>query len=80
MNYFGRAVIVLGAALLALGCTPNDSAIKRCAEAITELHVAAECTAMPSCVFTVADLRQTLEAGATKQNDCPVDNYPEASQ
>lgn len=55
---------------------PEASPVKRCAAALVTLEMAAECTQFnavnDSCAFTMADLQAVREAGAEKQNYCPV--------
>lgn len=58
--------------------TEAKSPLKLCAQALVTLSLAAECTALNSvnnsCAFTLGDLREVREAGAAKQNYCPVDH------
>jgi len=50
----------------------QPSNIKVCAVALTVLHAEAECTQMPGCVMTEGDFERVLNAGADRQNYCPV--------
>jgi hypothetical protein len=53
---------------------------RTCAAALVTQSLAAQCYASQSCVFTLADMREVAEAAATRQNYCPLDQHPEASQ
>lgn len=49
--------------------------LKRCAAALAVLHAEADCIAIPNggCTMTLGDLERVEDAGAEKQNYCPVD-------
>lgn len=68
----------LCAALMMAGCaSDHHTELKQCAAALVTMSLAAECTALNavnnSCTFTLSDLRALREAGADKQNYCPID-------
>ena len=74
-----KAILGAIALILLSSCARHDtSELKQCAAAIVTLSLAAECTALNSvnnsCAFTLGDLREVREAGAAKQNYCPVDH------